>query len=461
MTSVKDIRSWTLREYSLFIFVFAALVRIVMLLAMRLQDDTVAYEAVRIAKALVERGAYADPYATMPTGPTAHYPPGYPIFLALEYALFGEGKLGVTISYCVNVLLSCAQYSLLPVLACVLGLPAVWGFVGGMLGAAIPFNFLSEAKSGESLSGLVFVLMVMLTLKVGQKAEYSFKTGVLHGVLWGVTLLIGSTGLMLLIAVLLVLAWRSRRDLRGLAMYTTAMTIGAAIAISPWVLRNERVLGAPILLRSNFGLELAVAYNDTAEVTMYASERNGTWFREHPNVNLAQARRVRDLGEVEYMRRRMSEATGWMAHHPARTLQLMALRAVGFVFPRTNRLAQWLLMWGLSLLAIIGMPIVWRTNRFAGLTLCAIGLLYPVPYLFVIFSARYRLPIQFAFLLPAGAVIVYVLDSAVGLSQLRSAARLQCSGRQAEHGGDVLGKSSLRQLNWRPASVISQATSLL
>jgi len=69
--------------------------------------------------------------------------------------------------------------------------------------------------------------------------------------------------------------------------------VGAAIAISPWVIRNQRALGAPILLRDNLGLELAVAFNDTVGVTMYETDRNGTYNRVHPNVSPEQALRVR------------------------------------------------------------------------------------------------------------------------------------------------------------------------
>jgi hypothetical protein len=406
----RDVRSWTAREYGLCIFAIAILVRVALLLRMRLENEAIGAEVVRIATSLATRGAYADPYAAMRTGPTAHSSPGYPLFLALEFFLFGAGKLGAMISYYVNVLFSAAQYALLPALACVLDVPPVWGFAGGMIGAIVPVNFLSEAKSGESLSGLVFLLMVMLTLRAGKSAHFSFAKGFLHGILWGVTLLIGSTGLLLLIGLLFVLALQSRRRLRGLAVYAVALALGAAIPISPWAIRNQRALGAPILLRDNLGLELAVGFNDTAGVTMYETDRNGTYARVHPNISPEQARRVRDLGELAYMRSRMAEGRDWIARHPARTAQLIVLRAIGFWFPVTDRFVQVVILWGLTLLAFLGLPVIWRASRLGGQTIAAIWLLFPIPYWLVIFSARYRLQIQFAFLLPAGAAIVYGLN---------------------------------------------------
>jgi hypothetical protein len=406
----KDVRSWTAREYGLCIFAIAILVRVGLLLHMRLENEAIGGEVVRIAASVATRGAYADPYAVLRTGATAHSPPGYPLFLALEFFLFGTGKLGAMISYYVNVVFSAAQYALLPALACILDIPPVWGIVGGMIGAIVPVNFLSEAKSGESLSGLVFLLMVMLTLGAAKSAHFSFAKGFLHGILWGVTLLIGSTGFMLLIGLLLVLALQFRHRLRELAIYTVALAIGAAIPISPWAIRNQRALGAPIVLRDNLGLELAVAFNDKVGVTFYETDRNGTFASVHPNVSPEQARRVRDLGELAYMRSRMAEGRDWISRHPARAAQLIVLRAIGFWFPLTDRFAQVAILWGLSLLAFLGLPVIWRASRLGGQTIAAIWVLFPIPYWLVIFSARYRLQIQFAFLLPAGAAIAYGLN---------------------------------------------------
>src|SRR5580658_6954923 len=112
----KDVRSWTAREYGLCIFAIAILVRVGLLLLMRLENEAIGGEVVRIAASLATRGAYADPYAALRTGATAHSPPGYPLFLALEFFLFGTGKLGAMISYYVNVVFSAAQYALLPAL---------------------------------------------------------------------------------------------------------------------------------------------------------------------------------------------------------------------------------------------------------------------------------------------------------------------------------------------------------
>jgi hypothetical protein len=95
---------------------------------------------------------------------------------------------------------------------------------------------------------------------------------------------------------------------------------------------------------------------------------------------------------------------------PARTAQLIVLRAIGFWFPVTEWFAQVVILWGLSLLAFLGLPVVRRASRLGGQTIAASWVLFPIPYWLVLFSARFRLQIQFAFLLPAGAAIVYGLN---------------------------------------------------
>ena len=47
-------------------------------------------ETVAIAQSLTRTGTYGNPFLTMPTGPTAVIVPGYPLFLALNMALFGS-----------------------------------------------------------------------------------------------------------------------------------------------------------------------------------------------------------------------------------------------------------------------------------------------------------------------------------------------------------------------------------
>jgi hypothetical protein len=408
---MKSPLSWSTRQYCLCIFAVAIVVRFALLAILRPENHVVLNEAVRIAEAVALRGQYADPYGAMRTGPTAHYTPGYPLLVALEFILFGTGKLGFAVAYHINGILTAAQYALLPLLAAVLDVPPLWGFAGGMVGALIPFNFLSEATGpGESLVGVVFILIVILTLHTGKKGEWSFGRGLLHGLLWGVTLLVGPTALLLLIPVLLVLAVTYRGRLRALAGYTVALVLGAAVAISPWVIRNDRVLGAPIVFRSNLGLELAVAYNDTAAATQYADVNNQTAFHTHPYTNLDEARQVLDLGEVRYMHLKMEDAKSWVAGHPVRAAQLTLERSFLFFFPITPRPLQSLAIWGLTLLGIAGLPVLWRRSRFAAATIAAIWLMFPVLYSLLQFTARYRQQIQFAFLLPAGAAIVWGLN---------------------------------------------------
>jgi hypothetical protein len=51
---------------------------------------------------------------------------------------------------------------------------------------------------------------------------------------------------------------------RAFLRYTAAALAMASICLMPWIWRNHRQLGAPIIARSNFELELQLSNNDLA-----------------------------------------------------------------------------------------------------------------------------------------------------------------------------------------------------
>jgi N-acetylglucosaminyldiphosphoundecaprenol N-acetyl-beta-D-mannosaminyltransferase len=91
-----------------------------------------------------------------------------------------------------------------------------------------------------------------------------------------------------------------------------------AIAIGPWAMRNERALGAFVPLRSNAGLELALANNPEMAA---ATDENAALERRllaiHPTANLQARREVMQIGEVAYANRRGAETKAWIAAHPS------------------------------------------------------------------------------------------------------------------------------------------------
>src|SRR5262245_23984441 len=52
------------------------------------------FEMVTVAKTFARTGQIANAYMILPTGPTAHVAPAYPVLLGYVYRVFGDGDLG-------------------------------------------------------------------------------------------------------------------------------------------------------------------------------------------------------------------------------------------------------------------------------------------------------------------------------------------------------------------------------
>jgi hypothetical protein len=110
---------------------------------------------------------------------------------------------------------------------------------------------------------------------------------------------------------------------------TIALAVATlAIFIVPWTLRNEFVLGSPVLLRSNLGLELALAnYPGALDDKIEPHERMVRRLKEiHPNKSEAAYQAMRAAGgEVAYFQQLRQVTFQWMRTNPGATLWL-ALR---------------------------------------------------------------------------------------------------------------------------------------
>ena len=71
----------------------------------RLSDLSVPFggEAVRVARSLATSGTFADPFASMKTGPTAHVAPVYPFLYALFLEVLGTGYTSLWAVWAMNI----------------------------------------------------------------------------------------------------------------------------------------------------------------------------------------------------------------------------------------------------------------------------------------------------------------------------------------------------------------------
>jgi hypothetical protein len=119
--------------------------------------------------------------------------------------------------------------------------------------------------------------------------------------------------------------WMGQRDLTGFVASFAVSGIVLAALIVPWTLRNERVLGHFIPLRSNAGLELAIGQHPGALADRPGDE---ILMARLAAIHPLQSRKAFDAmkaagGEIPYARKRGVEAQQWMIAHPGQSTRLM------------------------------------------------------------------------------------------------------------------------------------------
>jgi 4-amino-4-deoxy-L-arabinose transferase-like glycosyltransferase len=198
--------------------------------------------------------------------PTLIRLPGYPLFLAVCFAVFGGVKYGVVLA--VQMVVDLVGCALLGVLAERLagrraGLWAVW------LAALCPFtaNY-SVAVMAETLS-VFCVVAALLALERWEAREGSWGWVVVLGCALSGEVLLRPDGVLLAVAILPVMAWVGVRR-RGLGMGPTV--VAALMVVLPllgWTVRNWRVFHVVQPLAPRYA-------NDPGEVVPFGFQR---WFR--------------------------------------------------------------------------------------------------------------------------------------------------------------------------------------
>jgi hypothetical protein len=227
------------------------------------------------------------------------------------------------------------------------------------------------------------------------------------GMLWGIAGLT-NTSLLAFLPASGMWAWY-RRWKRG-----KSSLLGAAVAslvfmacITPWLVRNHRVFGRWMFLRSNFGAELRIGNGPGAD---------GTW-REylHPTQNVHEMQRFQKLGEVGYVAERRREAMAFIREDYARFAGLSLKRFIYYWggVPRSSQIAALAplknsIFLASSILAFWGLGRALRQRRPGAWLFFWLILLYPAVYYFVFPHPRYRHPIE----PELGILMVYVVSEA-------------------------------------------------
>jgi hypothetical protein len=380
------------------------------------------YEMAVIARSLAEHGTYANPFAPTITGPTALVPPLHPFFLAALIRIFHTPVAMRMAAVFANILANAFIAALLPRLAKVVYGDSAPGVIGGVLWI-LSMRLLPQWDVSNTILGLLcFCLLTARNVRRGEGGAWPLGAGVLCGLL----VLLNPATAFIMGPWAVWLFVRRRVAWPWVARYCAIAAAAAALCVAPWLIRNYRTWGVPVL-RTSFGITLYWSNCDCAESSLYREELSACIGKNYPDIE-PEAGLLRTMGEVRYDRLRAADTMRWISSHPKRFAALTARRIADFWFPDPKgSLYTCYVIWGITLFSIPGMILSIRRRQSVAWPILAIWLIYPLVYYVVVSCDRYRYPILWTSLLPAG----YALDALFisGFRRVwRPAHRQPCSG---------------------------------
>lgn len=301
--------------------------------------NTGLFEPAHAAMALLNKGYIGDPYG-LPSGPSAHVSPLPVIILAGLFRLLGANSESSRVAL---ALLNGVFYVGACVLLLRVGARLAWGWLALLLACTltilVPIRLYDvlvlyrQWDIGWANLLLMAGLLTYLRALPGGPMPAT-RAAALLGLFAGIGALTSASVLPPLLALaglLMVRHWRTRGAIR-LPVIAAAV---ALLCMAPWAARNAAVLGSPVLVRSNLGLELSFGNWDGAVgyVTDPANPVSPeAMFGKPEKVAALQA-----VGEVAYMDRLKANALAWIRDHPGRFAELTARRAWLTFVPPTDK----------------------------------------------------------------------------------------------------------------------------
>jgi hypothetical protein len=363
----------------------------------------------RVARAIAAGEGFSSPLLIADSGPTAWFTPIYPYLIAGIFKLWG---IYSATSHLIIQTMNCA-FAALTIIP-IQGIAKQTFGKGVGVGAAWTWVFLPTALYyptvwvwDTTLLALMFSLIFWATLAM--RGRHTMGAWVGYGSLWAVGVLINPSILSLLPCFAAWLIWDARKAGAAWGKPIAAALLVFAIAMVPWTVRNYRVLGKFIVLRSNFALELWLGNNLNVTDTM------GQW--QHPSANREEAAKYVRMGEIAYMAEKQQEALAYMRSHPGDTLDLIFRRfemtwlafsdsPVDVWINGSLNIRLFLVLNGLlSLLCLLGVLAAYRAQIPSAALFAITLLVFPLVFYVTHASLRYRFPIDpILLILATGAV---------------------------------------------------------
>jgi 4-amino-4-deoxy-L-arabinose transferase-like glycosyltransferase len=372
-------------------------------------DVPYGYELGRVARAIAAGEGFSSPLRMLDSGPTVWFTPIYPYFVAAIFKMFGIysylSKIIIQTSNC-----AFSALTIIPIHAIAkrtfgngAAIGAAWAWVFFPTAFYFPIMWIWDT----TLTALFFSLIFWATLALRGRQDLRSWLG--YGGLWVLGGLINPSILSLFPFFLGWLVWEAHKESVQLKRQVMAALLVFAIGLVPWTIRNYRVFGKFIVLRSNFGLELWLGNNPSVMGAMSQFA--------HPNDNPAETEKFRRMGEIPYMADKEREAFAFMRTHPMDTINFTFRRFVANWMDFTDSPVDiWssapfygkaflLMNCVFPLLTFLGALYAHRARPAEALPFAMTLLIFPLVFYLTHSSLRYRFPIDpIMIVLAAGAV---------------------------------------------------------
>ena len=335
-----------------------------------------------VAVAVLEGKGFASPYDARQ--PTAWIAPFYPVVIVASTfrALGAYSAASTYFLICLNALFA-ALTSLVVYALGERSFGTSTGATAGWLWATSFSNAVLTLLVWDTCLSALLLSFGFLMFLAGEDSSDYRRWG-MAGTFWGGVSLV-NPALLGPLPFLWTLFWyRERKRGRSVWKQVTFALAVMAVVVLPWLVRNYRVFGKPVFVRSNYAAE--VYYGNLG-------------FESHPLLATQEYQRV---GEMAYVASKKSAVVQYIRENFGTFLEQSTGRAVAFwTVPRITG-AYWPVI---SLLAWCGLVLALLEGKRDGFAYLIVLAIYPLAYYFSYVFEKYRYPVEpFMFVLAGYAL---------------------------------------------------------
>ena len=334
-----------------------------------------------LANSLVHGLGLSSPFGP-PTGSTAMVAPGYPIFVALIFKIFGSYTLWSALVLMLwNLAANLTTVVLIYRISQKLASETAAFWVALFWSCSLPLLWMPTIFWETSLSSALLLGFVAAMLSAGSQDRPRF--WLLYGAMCAVAGLLNPALLPCLIALIGYTIYRAKpKELRPIVL----TLLSFALVFCPWPLRNAHAFHAPVLTRTTVGLELWMGNHPDS--SGYLDESL------FPTYNKRELADYKLRGELGYTSHKQQLARTYIEAHPGITLHLTARRLFRFWTGTGNAVGSPIFALHAvftTLMGFAGLLLIFRArNKDRWLFLMPI-LIFPLPYYVTHAEFRYRL----------------------------------------------------------------------